>query len=118
MCVFLAWDGRPLNAVMLAGLRMLCHVLDPKYVLPSNSTIARHTTSGPGCMWEEVRALTVKLLQGVKFPHYTADMWTAKSGQRFLNLHVHYCEGDFGPRRHHTVGKLLIQEGWGGGWEM
>lgn len=105
LCAFIAWDGRPPNTVQQPGFRMLCHALDPKYVLPTNTTVAAHTTSGAGNMWEDLREKTVRRLHVVKFPHYTSDMWTAASGQRFLNLHVHYCEADFGPRRHKTVGK-------------
>ena len=85
-------DMQPLSVVENEGFRRLMQVMDPRYQLPSRSTITR------SLLPQKYEALkqTVKVeLTQVKYVALTTDLWTSNQTLGYITVTFHYISHEW-----------------------
>lgn len=82
-----AQDVQPYSIVEDVGFKNLIKLLDPRYELPSRTTLQNVHMKN---MYDEVKAILKSQLENVKYCSVTTDGWTSKSGTNYLTVTCHY----------------------------
>lgn len=83
----IAKDMQPLSVVENEGFQNLMYAMDPRYELPSRSTL---TQSLHPQKYEEIKQNVKADLCQVKYVALTADQWTSKQTLGYITVTCHY----------------------------
>ena len=92
---FLAKDMRPVNMVEGPGFSAFIQELDDKYEIPSSRALSR--THLPSLLRRE-REKLLKELEEVRWVGITTDMWSSRVNSAFLNMTIHFVQGQLETR--------------------
>lgn len=92
LALMIAVDYQPFNIVNDVGFKNFVNVLDPRYTLPSKTTIRNKLI---GDMYDSIKKKLLSELNNVKFVAITADLWSSRNSEGFLTVTCHYINEEF-----------------------
>lgn len=82
-------DAEPFNIVNREGFREFVHLLDPKYVLPSRTTLQHvHTKNRYEITFQKLKSK----LDAVEYCSITTDCWTSRANTSYLTVTCHFID--------------------------
>ena len=98
--------NRPFSMVEDAEFSEFCAELDPKYQLPSRSTLVRDVEGA----YEVEKEKMIDKLKQVPFLYGTNDGGSAINGESFLSNTAHYIDPETWELKHVTLGCTVMKE--------
>ena len=89
LALFLAKDMRPISVVKNQGFRAFVEELDPRYTLPSTTTLQKKLLP---TIYSEVMTTLKANLNNVKYITMTTDGWTSIASDKYNAFTVHYID--------------------------
>ena len=83
----IAQDMQPISVVENEGFRRLLHVMDPRYQLPSRSTITRALLPQK---YEVVKSIVKAELNQTQYVALTTDLWTSNQTVGYITVTCHF----------------------------
>lgn len=83
----IAQDMQPISVVENEGFRRLLHVMDPRYQLPSRSTITRALLPQK---YEVVKSIVKTELNQTQYVALTTDLWTSNQTVGYITVTCHF----------------------------
>ncbi|KAJ8883715.1 hypothetical protein PR048_015569 [Dryococelus australis] len=87
-----ACDFQPFNLVEDKVFRAFVKSLDPKYELPSKTTLRNKLLPQ---IYEECKTKLLIMLEKASYVSVTCDLWSSREGNSFLTATCNFADGDF-----------------------
>ena len=113
---FISKDMRPISVVDGQGFLNLMHVAEPRYTVPCRKTIMALIDQKYQVLKEQIGNQVAQQ----SCLSLTTDMWTSRTGDRYISLTAHYITDDFelchhnlstchfpGSHNHSTIAEIL-----------
>ncbi|XP_067624168.1 E3 SUMO-protein ligase ZBED1-like isoform X3 [Eurosta solidaginis] len=88
-------DLQPFSIVNHEGFRSYTKILDPRYVLPSKTTLKNVHIQN---MYEQCRSKLRDLLSAVEYLAITTDCWTSAATESYITVTCQFIDPDFSMR--------------------
>ncbi|XP_052856536.1 E3 SUMO-protein ligase ZBED1-like [Drosophila gunungcola] len=104
---YITSDLRSFTVVENKGFRNFVNLLDPRYELPSRTTLRNVSMANA---YEEKKARLYAFLQDVKHCAITSDCWTSRSNECYVTVTCHFITADFELRNAVLSTEKLLDE--------
>ncbi|XP_053968277.1 E3 SUMO-protein ligase ZBED1-like [Anastrepha ludens] len=89
---FICSDLRPFYIVENEGFKQFVNALDPRYELPSRSTLLSTCYNN---LFMNMRMKLKSILQEVEYCAVTTDCWTSRANEAYLTVTCHFIDPEF-----------------------
>lgn len=107
LCHYITSDLRPFTVVENKGFRNFVSLLDPRYELPSQTTLRNVSMVNA---YKEKKAKLFALIKNVKHCTITSDCWTSRANECYITVTCHFITSDFELRNAVLATEKLIDE--------